>query len=460
MCWLRQWVAKMRIWALLVLWVCSGAVFSVSLSWSGTSPTVVEDHSEALCQWYRSGVNSAILLHFDAHDDFFSKLVTISASDATIRAALETQSCAELQPRVSHQIQSDALYGIADFIYPAWRLGVISEVWWVVPEEKPLSAQWLKDFLVKRKDQYPEAFLASLTLKKQGHVEGVLQQMPVRILTVQQLPAFEKPVLLDIDIDYFVEMYQTPLQREMITVVGDFLRQWHQRKIPVEQVSISVSSNGGYTPVRFRYLADWLRLAFTDLGAMAKSGPPDDWKLQSGVERADYLLDRSEAHRLNDRLAKLQSASGLPEYNRAWMAAQQGDLALAMHAQDRAVKKDRRYLLGYQELAGKFMQLGQPEAAEELLKRSIAVEPQRASTYTQLGSLLIDDGRFREAVKIFDSAIDRLPKIAVLHAGKAFALAQLGEKDAARLAFAEFSRLAQPGTNTDAVKQVWQQLGR
>ncbi len=439
------------------LLLCSlSLVFCVSQGVAQSSPLLVEDHSEALCHWYKAGIRDATLVHVDDHDDFYSSLVRIPSEPSQIRAALENSRCADLQLRTSHQIQSDALYGIADFIYPAWQLGVVAEVWWVLPEKKPLDSTWLQNFTQQKAHRYPADFLSSLKLNK-NRVEGLLNGMPVRMLTLQQLPAFERPVLLDIDVDYFLGFYDNPLEKQMISLVGDFFKQLFTSERDTELITISVSSNGGYTPIRFRYLADWMATAFSDLPELAKNGPPETWKLQSGFEYADYLLDRTQAAGLNNELERLLPDTGQAAYNRAWMAAQQGDVEQALKNQVLAVERDARYVLGFQELADKFQQLGKQDAVEKLLRQGLLVDPQRASLYTRLGSFLLDNGRVTEAVEIFSSGAERLPKVAILRAGLAFALIKQQKISAAAGAFAIFRQLAQPGQNTDAVLKAWKE---
>jgi len=420
-------------------------------------PLLVEDHSEALCHWYKQGIRGATLVHVDDHDDCYSSLVRIETDPADLRQALERQGCEDLLPRTGFQVRQDSFYSVADFLSPAWQLGVVAEVWWVVAAAKPVDAEWLEDFRRRMGHRYPAEFLEGLRLEG-GIVKGQLKGMPVHITGLMQLPAFDKPLLLDIDVDYFIGLYRNPLEREMLSLVGDFFAALYRVPRQFELVTIAASVNGGYTPVRFRYLADWMLAAFDDFDRLRRDGPQRAWRLQAAVEKTDYLLDRKEALRLNVELEKLLPDSGLTAYNRAWMAAGQGRADEALKWQSLAGKRDERYLLGYLELAQKFSSMKRVEEFERLLRAGLRQAPEEVAFTMELGSSLIDRQRYREAQEVFEAGIRANPGVAIPHAGLAFALQHRGQNVEARAAMAEFRRLAQPGQNTAAVYRTWERL--
>jgi hypothetical protein len=125
---------------------------------------VVADHGLAFNIWALSGVRGAVLIHLDAH------------ADLAVPAPAGWEACAD----------SD-LWGLrfeeGSFIYPAVHYGMVDEIYYVIPshsEDKPSE--------------------------KEMAVNG--RRLKVHILRLADLPDFrreQRPLLVDIDEDYFVE---------------------------------------------------------------------------------------------------------------------------------------------------------------------------------------------------------------------------------------------------------------
>lgn len=65
-------------------------------------------------------------------------------------------------------------------------------------------------------------------------------------------------------------------------------------------------------------------------------------------------------------------------------------------------------------------------AAESAYRRALALDPDFADAYLNLGALLCEAKRCREAVELYDEAIRRCPDTAVLHFNRAIALEDQG----------------------------------
>ena len=61
--------------------------------------------------------------------------------------------------------------------------------------------------------------------------------------------------------------------------------------------------------------------------------------------------------------------------------------------------------INYRNLAGVYHLMGRPGEAKTLLEKSVAIEP-TAKAYSNLGTIYFFEGRYREAAKVFEMAID------------------------------------------------------
>ena len=61
-------------------------------------------------------------------------------------------------------------------------------------------------------------------------------------------------------------------------------------------------------------------------------------------------------------------------------------------------------------------------AAEQAYRQALALEPQQADAWLNLGALLCEAGRCEEAVRLYDQAIRHCPDVALLHYNRAIAL--------------------------------------
>ena len=111
------------------------------------------------------------------------------------------------------------------------------------------------------------------------------------------------------------------------------------------------------------------------------------------------------------------------------------DMAKAMRLSEEAVGAGAVHPTLLSLTALKRMQGGDNDAALPLLLRARELAPRHLDLLNALATCLIRLGRPREAVEAFDTALTIAPKDVRLHLGRALALEDLGELDAARAGF-------------------------
>lgn len=197
----------------------------------------MDDHKEAYLFWKEVGFFRASCLHVDAHLDI-----------SNFKAP--TSSC-PLNPELS----------CANFLLSAILEGVVSEVVWIIPPyligtEGMLD--WFREEICRWMKIDQQDYLSFQQLGERT-VVGDLAGARLMVTTAQELaqhwqPPSDRPVLLDIDIDYFLGpelglaadrsvVWQTPW--ELLEQLG-----------PLEYAAATVADSvgGGYTPVELRCL--------------------------------------------------------------------------------------------------------------------------------------------------------------------------------------------------------------
>ena len=76
-----------------------------------------------------------------------------------------------------------------------------------------------------------------------------------------------------------------------------------------------------------------------------------------------------------------------------------------------------------------------PAAAEAAYRRALQLEPCFANAYANLGALLCEHRRWREAVALFDSGLQRCPGTALLHFNRGIALEEMQRHEDALAAY-------------------------
>lgn len=245
----------------------------------------MEEHYQAYFAWKRHGFSERWCWHVDAHLD-------IGKTGLTKDRLMALRECT-----TSDEAKTAGLLGnsylpwgglhCGNYLLPAITEGIVSRLSWVIPPdlvEGGTLLTWARQHLNGWFDLELSEY-ASLKLEGEKIV-GTLVGIPFELGTLENLTLPTEPVLLDIDIDYFVtdegKVWSDPqLFKEAID------------SIPVEFQTVAYSVMGGFTPTEERRLA--LPFGVADVAGY-KASPLDD--LASLVRQHRY----SEALELSDEL--------------------------------------------------------------------------------------------------------------------------------------------------------------
>jgi tetratricopeptide (TPR) repeat protein len=244
----------------------------------------MEDHREAYFFWRKLGVLEASCVHVDAHLD----------------------TCEFQLPGTTGIHRPEINCG--NYLLQAMAEGIVQTLVWVVPSHllQPDPLAWVRQ-------EVPAWLHPSLSEYLSWHqvgsrVEGQLRGCRFIVCRSDQLPALEGPVLLDIDVDYFLgpgdEVWQSPLE-----LAG------HLGRLSPVALTVAYSIEGGYTPLWLRYLGDLTLLAWQQPEEAARAAI----KLQEGATdapgwvRAARLVARARDNFADP--AYLRAAESEPGYH-------------------------------------------------------------------------------------------------------------------------------------------------
>jgi tetratricopeptide (TPR) repeat protein len=372
---------------------------------------VMENHDEAYGVWRSAGLREKILVHIDAHDD-----LAWTPDPGTLN--------------------------IGNFLSLALQEGIIREVIWVVPDQTWESIRTRKPLRRRLKKLTREFPAASPRVKVEAEqISLTLLEKPVRVCSLDHLPPFLEKVLLDIDTDFFTisrACSRSDQHRDLPWCwPGELAARLKAAGLQADLITIAYSVEGGYTPVKWKYLADELSLFLqpslnSDLALRGLE------LIRAGAQAAQQG-DLNSAERLYLQAQELLPDAAAPPYHLAHLYTQMERPGQARQFYRRALALDpsyktpynsgglwyyygrrlreaeaehRRTLLLDPEDAYAHLGLGKIAArrrhwpeAEAWLRKSLALNDQLVDTYRALGKVLSKQKRRREAIAAYERSL-------------------------------------------------------
>ncbi|MEW6281660.1 MAG: hypothetical protein AB1758_23830, partial [Candidatus Eremiobacterota bacterium] len=192
---------------------------------------LMEDHRDAYFFWKKLGVLGCTCVHVDAHLD---------TGELQLPGYTGTR-----QPEIN----------CGNFLLHAMVEGIVRTLVWVVPPHlpQPDRVAWIQQEV---QTWLHPTLSEHLSWRDCGaRLEGRLRGCRVVVCRSDRLPDLDGPVLLDVDVDYFLgpddQVWQSPL--ELVS---------HLRHLAPVALTVAYSVEGGYTPVWLRHLGDLTALAW------------------------------------------------------------------------------------------------------------------------------------------------------------------------------------------------------
>lgn len=234
---------------------------------------LMEDHDEALSVWRKAKLKNAVLVHIDAHPDFSfiarrrpQEILRVKTT-AAVDKLLQNHQTWNFSNR-----QGQQLIHSGNYLFAAIQEKIVREFYWIVPDpywDRPANRRALISW-IKRLFAYHPQFAATYQERSDG-LRFSIDHCQICVQPLCCLKDIRTPVLLNIDIDYFVTRscrenipYFRSRARPPWRKLSSFLQQWGQKRITSRLTTICYSVNHGFTPLSERFLADHLALAFAN----------------------------------------------------------------------------------------------------------------------------------------------------------------------------------------------------
>jgi tetratricopeptide (TPR) repeat protein len=341
----------------------------------------MEDHDGALSAWRAAGCRDRVLCHFDAHIDFSliaPPAVSLLEQDS-LAAALETAAAAPLWD-LGGKSAAERVH-LGNFIHEAIREGIVAEFRWIYPDGPDAAAQTRAVARILRATarQNPEQFRIEES-GPGGIFRGTLYGRPFQALPLAALRTspVDAPVLLDVDVDFFVISdlgaphypLHDPARPCWRLSPERFLAEIAASGLSFDLATVSYSVEEGYTPAELKFLGDELAARL-------------DGSLTPDREALFALLRRVHgptALPLEHRIALLESFAGESaaalDFSLALLLARRGELALARRRYERAVGSDPSYRTRYNHAGPVLAELGCAREAEESYALMSRLDPE------------------------------------------------------------------------------------
>jgi tetratricopeptide (TPR) repeat protein len=391
-----------------------------------------EEHSSVLATWWSLERRPRTLVYLDAHLD----LQQLSPPRLRrLEGCTTAQQVAELNK--PHHLYPDVgfSYGLEDFLYPAHRLGLIERIIWVAPPHVNTGYTQANFERLQQMDGVQFEELLSFQRTPQGGIEGHLLGVDLAICDYRQLGQMALPSnsLLDIDIDFFIALpADTPWASPH--AVFDAVA---ALPLSPELVTICRSVRSGFTPLRYRFLADHLaalhegrtadgshfdRLfdldALQRAGALeaAASGCRSELELHPNCPATWHLLSLSSSHAPEAQASQQRAAALCPAYEASVLREACEFPCRSRPLDVSAVRAlERRFVAGrhgaakdaltWAALGVLHCHLGRIEAARECYRQTTRHFPTHPELASALGSALMQARRPSEALPFLEAAL-------------------------------------------------------
>jgi len=237
---------------------------------------LIEDHDEALKLWKESRIRNLDLVHIDAHIDFGFYMAR-PINDVIRQAKSLKELKNDLERSIAfkrYENDFDKQVNIGNYIYPAMEEGIVKDFYWVMPGgifEFESSVKIIKRIL-NGLNKYDLNARAKTQEIKPGIVSIQLFGRKFVICILDKLPKLKHKILLDIDTDFLVidslrnASNAVGIGNRKPWILPDELVVKIKNKLTSPKfITIAYSVNGGYTPMRYKYLADEVAYCFSPI---------------------------------------------------------------------------------------------------------------------------------------------------------------------------------------------------
>lgn len=416
---------------------------------------LLENHNEVLPVWQNAGVKDKILVHIDAHIDFG----WVPEKDLT--QILEAKNKDELKTLLESQTiwnpttkKKEKLVHIGNYICPAIQQGIVREFYWIVPDGS----------FCNHKTRKAIANIFKNLIKIKSHQDKKIEQSnnsiatqfynkKVQTSTLAHLPEFDEPVLLDIDLDFLVTpsiVNSLAPDRKPWLWPQELVERLKAKRLKTEIVTIAYSVEGGFTPLKYKYLGDELKLRL-------QQPLLDRTQQEILAAKREALLYESQGKNQSaiaqyESVLKLTAEDPSVFYNLSRLHYNIGQCDQATLYYQKSIALDQSYRTRYNNNGPVYEALGKWLLAEQEYQRALQLDTENPDAFSGLGNVYLQQKAWYKAIDSYQRAIELRPGYAAAYRGLGYAYLKTGQIDPARLALEKSIAL----DSNDPLVYYWQ----
>ncbi|MDD5559560.1 tetratricopeptide repeat protein [Candidatus Methylomirabilis sp.] len=235
---------------------------------------------------------------------------------------------------------------------------------------------------------------------KTNQISTVVLGKPLTICPLSSLPRIDEGVLLDIDSDFLMiprVSYQESDEHGALPWCWpeDLLARLHACHIRADLATIAYSVEGGYTPLKWKYLGDELafRLRRPDHCGDAIRGMRLIREAVLAAHHGDLVTAEAKYHEAGQLLPDLPAL----HYHLAHLYVEMGRIDDGQKSYRRALALDVSYRTAYNSAGLHYHLDGCARAVEREYRRALALDPEDAYAHCGLGRLAAQRRHWNEA---------------------------------------------------------------
>ena len=367
---------------------------------------VMENHDAAYGVWRDAGMQRRVLMHVDAHHDMWWE----TRPDQT---------------------------SIASFVSVAIADNLVRDVYWVVPDRGWGSAATRRPLVHHLREliqEYPDSDCRIQVDPDRLSVHLDLGSARLTVCPFRCLPRLKEAVLLDIDVDFMVIPRvsfgrldeQDPRPWCWPAELIDRLR---EAEVRTDLVTIALSVEGGYTPLKWKYLGDELVQRLADPSGRGTTIQALD--LMREASAAVARGEAGEAERLFRAAAEALPDAAPPRCHLAHLAVAAGQLDDARRLHEQVLAIDSSYRTPFSSRGFPCYWHGRIQEAGREFRRSLQLDPRDPYAHLGVGLLAADARRWDEAFTHLTRALSIDDRLVEGHRALGRVLARTGRRDEA-----------------------------
>lgn len=370
----------------------------------GKNVFLMENHNNALSCWRKTCQKNRILVHADSHFDF------AWIADKNPQEILDVKSLADFKLAAKENLfwnltrkSSEELTHIGNYIYPAIKENIVREFYWVLPDslfsQRRRIIHFKKD--IENIIKFSPEEKTRLVWQDDCLVSNICN-IKLIICRLKDLPGFEEDVLLDIDVDYFID-------KEKLWLYADtFVQRLKEKGLKSDLITIAYSVEGGFTPIGYKFIGD--HLAYLLNGHATQNG-----RFDRVVSLLIKAIKAKDSRLYKEAILYLKEADSChPGYAAVYyhlsdLYYNTGLNREALEYYQKAVSADSSYRTSYNNAGPMLENRLKLRDAEAEYRKMIELDPDNPDFLIRLGNIYRKRKRWDEALLNYNEALKLNP---------------------------------------------------